>query len=91
MRSPCSSSAGWLIRTDSQFHWLNEGYASFDDFLATLVVAQAQDDPQGARARRWTGSEIVHLTGGDDRARRIGTPSGPSTRTPARANGAGPI
>ena len=29
--------AGWLIRADSQFHWLNQGYASFEDFLATLA------------------------------------------------------
>jgi predicted N-acyltransferase len=27
---------GFLQRTDQQFHWRNEGYASFDDFLATL-------------------------------------------------------
>ena len=29
-------SAGWLIRIDRQFHWLNQGYANFDDFLASL-------------------------------------------------------
>ena len=28
---------GFLERTDQQFHWRNEGYASFDDFLATLA------------------------------------------------------
>jgi predicted N-acyltransferase len=28
--------AGFLLRTGVQFHWLNEGYRSFDDFLATL-------------------------------------------------------
>jgi predicted N-acyltransferase len=28
--------AGWLIRIDSQFHWQNEGYAGFEDFLAAL-------------------------------------------------------
>lgn len=27
---------GWLIRNDSQFHWHNKGYQSFDDFLAKL-------------------------------------------------------
>src|SRR5213079_1278616 len=27
---------GFLQRTDQQFHWYNEGFASFDDFLATL-------------------------------------------------------
>ncbi|MDB5699662.1 MAG: N-acetyltransferase [Alphaproteobacteria bacterium] len=29
--------AGWLIRIDTQFHWHNEGFASFEDFLATLA------------------------------------------------------
>jgi predicted N-acyltransferase len=28
--------AGFLQRTDQQFHWRNNGYATFDDFLATL-------------------------------------------------------
>jgi len=28
--------AGWLIREGMQFHWRNEGYASFDAFLAAL-------------------------------------------------------
>jgi uncharacterized protein len=27
---------GFLQRTDQQFHWHNQGYACFDDFLATL-------------------------------------------------------
>jgi uncharacterized protein len=29
--------ADWLIRTGTQFHWQNDGYASFDDFMATLA------------------------------------------------------
>ncbi|WP_333793878.1 GNAT family N-acetyltransferase [Hyphomicrobium sp.] len=28
---------GFLQRTGQQFHWCNEGYATFDDFLATLA------------------------------------------------------
>jgi len=27
---------GFLLRTGEQFHWRNDGYAAFDDFLATL-------------------------------------------------------
>ena len=27
---------GWLIRTGTQFHWQNDGYACFDDFMAGL-------------------------------------------------------
>ncbi len=28
--------ADWLVRTGTQFHWQNNGYAGFDDFLAAL-------------------------------------------------------
>ncbi|MEQ8410635.1 MAG: GNAT family N-acetyltransferase [Erythrobacter sp.] len=57
--------AGWLIRNDIQFHWLNRGYATFDDFLAELASrkrknlrkerAAAQD---GLRIERLSGDEI---------------------------------
>ncbi len=30
------SDAGFLLRSGVQFHWLNQGYRSFDEFLATL-------------------------------------------------------
>ena len=33
---PLFEAAGWLIRSDIQFHWFNRGYASFDDFLGQL-------------------------------------------------------
>lgn len=33
---PLFEAADWLIRVDQQFHWVNNGYASFDDFLAAL-------------------------------------------------------
>jgi uncharacterized protein len=28
---------GWLMRHGIQYHWFNRGYASFDDFLASLT------------------------------------------------------
>jgi uncharacterized protein len=31
-------SAGFLQRNDQQFHWINEGYVSFDAFLETLTA-----------------------------------------------------
>ncbi|HYN47126.1 MAG TPA: GNAT family N-acetyltransferase [Allosphingosinicella sp.] len=58
--------AGWLIRTDSQFHWLNEGYASFDDFLATLS-SRKRKAIRKERAQAVEGLEIVRLTGADIR------------------------
>jgi predicted N-acyltransferase len=33
---PLFRKVGWLIRQGTQFHWANDGYASFDDFMATL-------------------------------------------------------
>lgn len=27
---------GWLLRYDTQFHWHNQGFATFEDFLSTL-------------------------------------------------------
>ena len=33
---PVFEAAGWLLRSDIQFHWANRGYASFDDFLRAL-------------------------------------------------------
>ncbi|MBU3725348.1 MAG: N-acetyltransferase [Burkholderiaceae bacterium] len=30
-------SAGWLIRENVQFHWHNQGYGSFQDYLAALT------------------------------------------------------
>ncbi len=29
--------AGYLLRTDQQFHWRNNGYAGFEDFLSALA------------------------------------------------------
>jgi predicted N-acyltransferase len=59
---PLFESAGWLIRAGSQFHWLNEGFASFEDFLATLS-SRHRKAIRKERARAVEGLEIVHLTG----------------------------
>ncbi|ASY43780.1 N-acetyltransferase [Sphingobium sp. GW456-12-10-14-TSB1] len=56
--------AGWLIREDSQFHWSNRGYGSFDDFLADLSSAKRKNIRK-ERARAVEGLDIVHLTGPD--------------------------
>ncbi|WP_166042092.1 GNAT family N-acetyltransferase [Sphingosinicella sp. YJ22] len=54
--------AGWLIRIDSQFHWHNDGFASFDDFLAALSSAKRKAIRK-ERARAVEGLEVVHLSG----------------------------
>ena len=59
---PLFEAAGWLVRADSQFHWLNEGFATFDDFLATLA-SRKRKAIRKERAAAVAGLEIVHLTG----------------------------
>jgi len=61
---PLFGRAGWLIRTDSQFHWLNDGYAGFDDFLASLS-SRKRKAIRKERAQAVQGLEIVHLTGAE--------------------------
>ena len=36
-RAACEQ-AGWLLRRDSQFHWSNRGYPSFDAYLETFTA-----------------------------------------------------
>ena len=61
---PLFEAAGWLIRTDSQFHWQNNGYASFDDFLAALS-SRKRKAIRKERAAAVQGLEIRHLTGAE--------------------------
>jgi predicted N-acyltransferase len=56
--------AGWLIRIDSQFHWHNEGFASFEDFLATLA-SRKRKAIRKERAAAVEGLRVVHITGAD--------------------------
>jgi predicted N-acyltransferase len=56
--------AGWLIRADSQFHWLNRGFSCFEDFLATLS-SRKRKAIRRERAEAVAGLEIVHLSGAE--------------------------
>ena len=59
---PLFDAAGWLLRSDIQFHWENRAYASFDDFLAALS-SRKRKDIRKERAAAQEGVEIRHLTG----------------------------
>ncbi|WP_072384049.1 GNAT family N-acetyltransferase [Novosphingobium sp. NDB2Meth1] len=59
---PVFQEAGWLLRTDTQFHWDNDGYASFDDFLAALS-SEKRKNLRKERAKAQDGVEIRQLTG----------------------------
>ncbi|NJC34807.1 hypothetical protein GGR88_002321 [Sphingomonas jejuensis] len=54
--------ADWLIRVDSQFHWINNGYGSFDDFLGALA-SRKRKTIRHERAEAVRRLDIVHLTG----------------------------
>ena len=82
---------GFLQRTDQQFHWSNAGYATFDDFLASLASRKRKAvRKERARGASTTASPSNGCAAATSR-RRTGTRSSPSTWTRARASGAGPI
>ncbi|HVF94979.1 MAG TPA: GNAT family N-acetyltransferase [Sphingomonas sp.] len=56
--------AGWLIRQGTQFHWTNQGYASFDDFLAALA-SRKRKAIRKERAAAVEGLTIRHLAGAE--------------------------
>ena len=55
--------AGWLLRTGEQFHWKNEGYATFDDFLAALSSRKRKNIARERRKVADSGLDIRCLTG----------------------------
>jgi predicted N-acyltransferase len=55
---------GLLLRQDQQYHWFNNGYATFDAFLAALS-SNRRKTIRRERRDATAGLEIVALTGGD--------------------------
>ncbi|WP_114227563.1 MULTISPECIES: GNAT family N-acetyltransferase [Sphingomonas] len=55
---------GWLIRHGIQYHWFNRGFASFDDYLATLASRKRKALRKEREAAR-AGLEIVALRGAE--------------------------
>jgi predicted N-acyltransferase len=56
---------GFLERTDQQFHWHNEGYAGFEDFLGTLASRHRKAIRRERRDALASGITVHALTGGD--------------------------
>jgi uncharacterized protein len=56
---------GFLQRTDQQFHWHNQGYRSFEDFLATLNSRHRKAIKRERREAVVNGITIHPLTGSD--------------------------
>ena len=57
--------AGLLRRTGTQFHWLNEGYGSFDDFLDSLASRKRKQIRKERRVVAEAGLSIETLSGAD--------------------------
>lgn len=55
----------WLRRQDIQFHWHNNGYASFGDFLAALSSNKRKNIRKERRAVADMGITFQHVTGND--------------------------
>jgi uncharacterized protein len=56
---------GLALRRGVQFHWPNRGYATFDDFLATLSHSRRKAIKRERRDVAESGIEFVALAGGD--------------------------
>jgi len=56
---------GFLLRTDQQFHWRNEGYGNFDDFLDRLASRKRKAIRKERREALGPGIEIEWVTGSD--------------------------
>jgi hypothetical protein len=59
---PVFERAGWLIRIDSQFHWHNDGYGSFEDFLGSLS-SRKRKAIRKERREALEGLTVEHFTG----------------------------
>ncbi len=57
--------AGWLRRLGMQFHWHNEGYRDFDDFLAALSSRKRKVLRRERRDANAAGLEFQALSGSD--------------------------
>ncbi len=55
----------WLERNDIQFHWFNQCYSSFEDFLAALSSSKRKNLRKERQAVRDAGLTFMALTGDD--------------------------
>lgn len=56
---------GWLKRTDTQFHWHNAGFSTFEDFLSALASRKRKMIRKEREVVREAGVEHEWVTGSD--------------------------
>ena len=56
---------GWMIRSSIQFHWHNDGYETFDDFLAALSSRKRKNIRKERRTVAEAGVRLLRLSGDD--------------------------
>jgi len=54
---------GFLQRIDQQFHWENDGYETFEDFLSTLSSKKRKNIKRERRTTTENDIQVEHLTG----------------------------
>jgi predicted N-acyltransferase len=57
------TAAGWLPRLGKQFHWENEGYGCFDDFLGALNARKRKSLRRERRDAQAAGLQFLTLRG----------------------------
>jgi predicted N-acyltransferase len=62
-------SRGWLQRIGQQYHWHNDGYRTFDDFLAALASRKRKAIRKERESVRREGLTVHALTGTDIKPR----------------------
>ena len=82
-----AGAAGFLQRTDTQFHWENRGYANFDEFLGELSSARRKYAEEGTRINPRRPESNSTCSRAPTSRNPTGTRSSRSTWIPAGANG----
>jgi hypothetical protein len=57
--------AGYLLRHDQQFHWINQGFTRFEDFLDTLASRKRKTIRKERETARAAGLDIRWISGSD--------------------------
>jgi predicted N-acyltransferase len=57
--------AGWLPRRDCQFHWVNRGYASYEEYLSTFTAEKRKKAKRERRRVEEAGIRFLTLSGAD--------------------------